>query len=189
MKFYILKTEISISYLFVSIITFMILIDKSGFVLPMLLSVFLHEAAHLITMFLLGCEPKSINFIPCSIEVKRGVCCDYKKEILISVSGPILNIILFILFFKFRIEFSLINLCFGVFNLLPLSVLDGGEILNVVLFKVLKEKTAKILFKAINFFFGALGVFFGVFLYVKQNGNISLILFSIYIILFNITKI
>ena len=189
MKFKLFKTQITVSYLFISIITFMIFIDKSGFILPMMLSVVLHEMAHLLTMSAFGCEPMSVNLIPCSVEIKRDICKSYKKEILISLSGPFLNIFLFVIFLKINLEFSLINLCFGLFTLLPLSILDGGEILKVVLSHTLNENKAKIIFKIINFTIGVLGIFLGVFLLVRQNGNISLILFSVYIILFNIIKI
>lgn len=182
MKFTIFGTKITVSFLFLAIITFMFLIDKSGFLLPMTISIILHEIAHLVLMSVFGCQPKEILIIPGGIEIRRSFCLRKNQEILISLSGPFINIFLFIVFLNLNLEFSLINFCIGIFNLLPLTFLDGGEILKILLRNKIGEEKAENILGLINFFIGMLGIFFGVFLIINKTPNISLIVFSIYLI-------
>ena len=184
MKFNFFGTKINVSFLFLAIITFMFLIDKSGILMPMSIAVILHEISHLIAMGIFRCQPKEIRLIPGGIEITRSFCLKKKTEILISLSGPFINIFLFVVFLKIDIEFSLINLCIGVFNLLPLSFLDGGEIL----IKLLGEYKAEKIFKLLSILIGGLGVFLGVYLIINKIPNISLLIFSVYLILSIIIK-
>lgn len=189
MIFKIFKTEIFVSYLFVAIIIFIIFIDKSGLILPMLISVFIHEITHLLVMAAFGCQPKSVILIPSSIEIKRDICDSFKKEVIISFSGPCSNLLIFVIFFKINIEFSLINLCIGIFNLLPISILDGGEILKIIFSKILSIEKGKNILKIIDIFISVLGIILGAILFFQKNGNFSLIIFSTYILLLSIVKI
>lgn len=189
MKIKLFNIQVNISFLFLSVITLMIFIDKSGLVLPMLLSVLLHEAAHIFAMIFVGSKIKTINLIPCSVEITRDFCENSYKEIIISLAGPLLNFILFIIFFKSKFVFSIINLCFCVFNILPLSTLDGGEILKIILSKNFSAPKVNLILKAFNLTFGIFGLIAGIVLFAENKLNLTLILFSLYIIILNIIKI
>ncbi len=189
MKFSLFGTKISVSFLFLSLITFIMFIDKSGYIIPMSIAVILHEIAHLVCMSILGCQPKEIRLIPGGIEITRTFYLKKQKEILISASGPFINILLFLLFLNLHLEFALINLCIGVFNLLPLTTLDGGEIFKIILSYKIGEDKAKNILGILNLFLGISGVFFGVLLFLNKTPNISLILFSLYLILSVIIKL
>ena len=183
MKFLIFGTQVKVSFLFVSIITFMIFIDKSGFIVPMTIAVLMHEMAHLLCMRILGCQPKEILLIPGGIQIIRSFCTKRKLEIIISLSGPFINLFLFLIFLNINSEFSLINLCIGCFNLLPISSLDGGEILEMILSAKIGEERAKNFLGFLNFLLGAAGIILGIFLIINGSPNISLIIFSLYLIL------
>ncbi len=189
MNFLIFGTRVKVSFLFVSIITFMIFIDKSGFIIEMITAVILHEIAHLVCMRVLSCQPKEIHLTAGGIQIIRGFCPKKKAEILISLSGPFINIFLFLLFLKLNLEFSLINLCIGCFNLLPILSLDGGEILMIILSAKIGEDRAKNFLSLLNFLLGTLGMAFGIFLIINGRPNISLIVFSLYLILLFLIKL
>ncbi len=188
MRFEILGTKISVSFLFLAIITAMLLIDKSGLLIPMIIAITLHETAHLACMYVLGCAPKEIRLIPGGIEIIRSFCLKKYYEILISISGPFINIFLFLIFSNFNLEFSVINLCIGVFNLMPLKSLDGGEILLIILRNKIGEEKAKKFLELLNFLMGVIGIVFGIFLFLNKTPNVSLIIFSIYLLLSIIIK-
>lgn len=189
MKFAFFGIKIYISFLFLSIITIMIFIDKSGLILPMLLSVFLHEIAHITVMVLLKSKIKEINLIPCSLEIVRDSSQLSIYEILISISGPLINLILCAVFLKNRPLFAAINFCYGAFNLLPLTTLDGGEILKIILSRRFSEEKISLILKCFNLTFGLFGLIFGILIFLENQLNLTLIIFSLYIIILNIIKI
>ena len=189
MSLKIFNIEINISFLFLLVITLMIFIDKSGLIIPMLISISLHEFAHILAMLLTRCRIKRINLIPCCIEISRDFCDKTSGEIFISISGPLINIVLFFVFYKIDIVFSLINLCLGLFNILPLTTLDGGEILKTILLKKFSEDKVNLILKTFNLTFGVFGLVSGIVLMIENKINFTLILFSIYIIILNIIKI
>lgn len=188
MRFEILGIKIEVSFLFLAVITFMFFIDKSGFLLPMAIAIFLHEAAHISCMSILGFKAKEIKLIPGGIQIIRSFCLKKKYEILISISGPFINFILFVLFWNLNLQFSAINLCIGILNILPLKSLDGGEILEIVLEDKISEDKVKKILITLNLIIGILGIIVEIFLILNKSANISLILFSIYLILSVIIK-
>ncbi len=143
MKFKLFGTEIYISFLFAALITVMLLTDKTGYMLPALFAVLLHETGHLFMMWVIDCAPKRIKLIPASIQITTPFQKRYRNDILIAASGPVVNIILFLtLYFNFlafgnqiTLYFALLNLVIALFNLLPVKGLDGGTILFCILAK------------------------------------------------------
>ena len=119
MKFKVFGTDIKITFYFFAFLTLLVLTDKSGFFIPMMVAVLFHEAAHLITMRLVGCAPKEIVLIPASIRIVRGIAVKNTHEIAISLSGPLANIMFFCIFYVCYLLFSynaLLN--FAIINLM-----------------------------------------------------------------------
>lgn len=101
---------------------------------------FFHELAHYITGKLLGYNLKSISLLP--FGMRFGFKEEFFKpwdDVIISISGPLINFLFFILFLcfnKYSEKFILLsntNLALFVFNILPASFLDGGRILKVII--------------------------------------------------------
>lgn len=155
----------------------------------MLISVLLHELAHLVAMYLLGCRPTEIKLIPSQVVIVRDVSLKCRNEILISFSGPLLNLILFFIFYFFLPEFAVINLLFGVFNLLPLKGVDGGEIVEVLISAFFGEKTAVIILKILNISVCTLGSIYLLKQILSSNINISFIIMLFYFLLSVIVKL
>lgn len=95
----------------------------------------IHEIGHGLAICLSGGRISTVTFygmgiimVPC-----RSGLLPMKKELFILLSGPAVNIILYLLLRgngEFE-AFALLNLCAAVFNLLPYSSLDGGAVLEI----------------------------------------------------------
>lgn len=102
-------------------------------VLSALAAVTVHELGHIIAMKLLGIKHTSVTprFFGLGINADFSRV-SYTKEIIVCVSGSVSNFILALFTLNFPVlAFS--AAAYGIFNLLPVSFLDGGEILKLLL--------------------------------------------------------
>ena len=128
------KTSISIKFSFLATVALLTLSETSASVFMSLMSCFLHETGHLLAMFLFGVDVKKIVLYGAGIKIIRGYSLkEKKKEFIILISGCLMNIIMFLLFFFLKGDsfktFAVINLVTAIFNILPIKSLDGGAIL------------------------------------------------------------
>lgn len=197
MKFRLFGTEIYISFLFAAVITVMLATDRTGLLLPSLFAIFMHETAHLFAMWVLESAPKQIRLIPASVQIVRKMNTRQKNDIIIAACGPIVNIILFLSLYvnymSFKNEmclyYALINLIVGLFNLLPVSGLDGGTILFNIISRKKDIRTAQITVKLLTFVIALTVGIFAVMLTVKGKINLSLYILAIYFIIMGLIKI
>ena len=114
-----------------------------------LLSVFLHEAGHLLALKLCKAPIHKLR-----LTLSGGVICtstlSYKEEILTAGAGPIMNFFLVVLFLHAAPAIALMNLGLLLYNLLPLYPLDGGRILRASLHLLLEEQTANLVEKVLS---------------------------------------
>lgn len=106
-----------------------------------LLCVILHEFGHFLMANSLGYKLNKITFLPFGVSIsgKENVFYKPSHEILVAISGPIVNLILLIIclaiFWTFPITYSFLdnfyfaNLITFIFNFLPVFPLDGGRVL------------------------------------------------------------
>lgn len=128
------KTNISVRFSFLAVVALLTLSETSASVFMSLMSCFLHETGHLLAMFLFGVKVKRIVLYGAGIKIIRGYSLkEKKKEFIILISGCLMNVIMFFLFFFLKGEsfktFAVINLVTAIFNILPIKSLDGGAIL------------------------------------------------------------
>ena len=119
-----------------------------------LICVFLHELGHYVVAQSLGYRLNKISFMPfgASISGKENVFYSLKHEILVSIAGPFVNLILLIICLAcfwlfpccyFYLEpFYYANLITLIFNFLPVYPLDGGRVLYAILKKKYKQEQA-----------------------------------------------
>ncbi len=112
------------------------------YTLLMLLSALIHEMGHLVALSFLRVRVNALvlGLFGGTIFLEKKLV-SYRREVVISVSGSLLNLVAsVILFFILRYRFTpllffffLSNALYGIFNLLPISALDGGQALTSLL--------------------------------------------------------
>ncbi len=189
MRFKLLGTEFYISFLFAAVITAMIAFDRTGYILPLLFAVLMHEGGHLAAMWILDCAPKRVRLVPASVEITAKMTASHKNEIAVALCGPLVNIILFITFglnylvYKRSLSLicCLINLLIAAFNLLPVRGLDGGTVLFTLISRKSPEK-AGLVMRIINLSLAAVFIVTAVYLCFNGKFNISLFITGLYLI-------
>lgn len=149
--------------------------------------VFLHELGHFIMASFLGYKLNKINFMPfgASLSGKENVFYKTKHEVLVSIAGPLTNLILLIislaLFWCFPVcyifleDFYFANLITLMFNLLPVYPLDGGRVINAIFKRKGNVKKAYKKTKIIGFIVcGFLFILFIVSAFYKINFTFGL---------------
>lgn len=196
MKFKLFGTEVYVSFLFIGVITLMLCFDKTGFILPMLFSVFVHEFGHLFMMWVTGETPLKIRLIPASVQIVSGFSGGYRRDVLVALSGPVMNFVFFGVFYynyacfgnECTLMFSVLNLIIGVFNLLPVKGLDGGTVVYSLLSRVWTPYKALFCVRCITAFLGAVALAGAVILSVSGKLNVSLYIMALYLIITAIIK-
>lgn len=190
MKLKVFGIEITISFMFCAVLSMVVLCDKTGLVVPMLLAAFIHELGHLFVMKYFNCAPKEIRLIPGSVRIVSPVCHE-KHTLIILLFGPLVNLVVFCLVYfssralnvDYYIEFALINLVYGLFNLLPFYALDGGSILEEILSGKMGAVKAEKTIKAVTLIGAVLFLLIFILSFIKGNVNFSVFILSLYLIL------
>ena len=196
MKFKFLGTEIYISFLFCAVLCLMLLIDRTGLVIPTLFAAFVHEAGHLLAMWAADCHPRAIRLIPASVQIIRGFSPKKNGEAAIALCGPCANLVLagvlwlnFLLFGNQNtLTFGALNIVLALFNLLPVSGLDGGTILTAFLSRFTNIYKAEGIVRIITAVFAFLAFLLGVYLWASKSVNLSVFIVAIYLFLCSVIK-
>lgn len=112
------------------------LLAGAGEVLPLVgLSALCHELGHLGALRLAGAEVERFRLSAFGAEIQADTrYLPYPKEILCTLAGPVVNLLLALVFSRVAGDYVLAgaNLLLGVFNLLPIPSLDGGRALYLL---------------------------------------------------------
>ena len=135
---------IKIDFSFFATLAIIILLDKSGCAVLSLVASVCHEAGHLLVLLIENNKPQSIIFSGGGFKIIR---CKGKPSIAVLFAGSAMNFFLAFIFFLvsdltsvFPILFSCANFFIGIFNLLPLKNLDGGQIVAHAAERMLRPK-------------------------------------------------
>lgn len=196
MNFKLLGTKIYVSFIFISLITFMIATDRTGYIIPTAFAVILHELGHLFAMWLFECAPKEIKLIPTSVQIVRSFSIKPYGETVIAVMGPLVNILLFLIFLvnylcfnnHIYLVFGIINLVLGIFNLLPVRGLDGGTALHNIISKKFGTDSATKTITVLTLIFGFIILTLGFFLLFNKNFNPTVFIIAIYLFIAALLK-
>ena len=196
MKFKLFGTEIYVSFLFAATLSFMLAVDRTGLVIPTFFAVFIHETGHLLAMWASGCQPKSVRLIPASVQIVQRFNLREPQQIAITLCGPAANIVIFVaLFINFvafkndiSLRFGILYLITAVFNLLPVSGLDGGTLLTLLIAHRTDIFKAESVVRIITAVFAFIIFIAGVYLWVTGTVNISLFIVALYLGICSVIK-
>ena len=127
--------------------------------------------------------------------IQKDLLLSYSQELFILTCGPVLNIIFYIIlqaiYSIIKIEilesFAVQNLLIGIMNLLPISSLDGGQILSIVLKKFFDDEKSYRISCIVSVVFIIPLFSFGFYLFL-QSFNISIFILMIYLSSFLIIR-
>lgn len=147
----------------------------------------LHEGAHFLVAKKLGyrLESFSIAAYGASLNYKEKIL-DSKDEFLISLAGPVCNIVCativvalwwaFPTFYNISATFAKQSYIFGLLNLLPCYPLDGGRVAAAILQNVISRERAIKLITTFNIVLSAIFfLFFAISCFVNFNPTFALI--------------
>ena len=168
----------------------MYVLDFGQVFLPTFIAVFLHEAAHIIAIKLVGGEIDKIDIraFGISVNVPGMEYLSYSKEIIIAAAGPLAGILVASIAYATAKVFGIyslgyfigINIIITAINLIPVYPLDGGRIVLCALLKIFPVRCAYIISYILAIL--AVGTLCGICIALACFGrlNPSLVLFSGY---------
>lgn len=177
MNFSFHRVSIRISFWFVAVISIMLILFPETQAFYCFMFCIIHEVGHLLAMLITGRKISCLHFGYFGIKI----CTDKSfipamKDAFIAIGGPMMNLIAAsVLFPAGQNNLALINLALAFFNLLPVSVLDGGHLLSALfpeskVIKMLSIATCILLFLC------------GIVTAVYSKKNFTLLIVSLYLI-------
>lgn len=152
MKFRLLNIDFTVSYSLVCLGAICVILNIFLGFLCCVMAVIIHECGHLFAMLICKSPPDKIKISLFEIKITNSSrqLNTTRQNIFIIFFGPLVNFICFILFYllylcnsEFLLPIAMANLCTGLFNMLPVMSLDGGQLMYVILCRKFSEKSAE----------------------------------------------
>lgn len=143
-----------------------------------------HELGHLLMMLILRvkiCSAKTLFWgVLIGADYSKS---SYVKELLVSLSGILANFLGAYIFFRIgQSEYAYAMLAYGLFNLLPVQFLDGGDILRTLFLIIgISEITVYKLMKRISAIISIVIWIVSIY-FAMKTASITLLLTSVYMI-------
>ncbi|MGN0597325.1 MAG: hypothetical protein ACI4J1_08375, partial [Ruminiclostridium sp.] len=134
---------VNFDFTFFAVMAMFCCLDTGGTGFMSVCACALHETGHLLAMKIKREKAASITFYGGGIKISRE---RQSSSVLVILGGVIVNFILAALFLFIKNQymniFGAINLITGLFNLLPVSCLDGKQLFDLILLKILPPQKA-----------------------------------------------
>ena len=197
MKLKIAKIKIEISFTLICIAGICVILGiTSGFVWCAA-AVLIHELGHLLMMIKLGFLPEKIKISAFEIKIfdSKRQSRSEKQNFFIIFSGPAVNFICFIPFYllyllgnEYVLPFAISNLSVGLFNLLPVLSLDGGQLVFIILRQRIGADKAEKIVDIITFITIFPLAALGFIVLFESKYNFSLLFVCVYLIISLLTR-
>ena len=186
------RFRIRISIFALPILMLMLWLEGVDAFLVIILSALAHELGHLLAMRVYGYRARRVDILPMGalIVVPEGI--PYSQEVIIALGGPIASIVcaaasgmcFAVVETPLALLGILINLTLAIFNLLPITKLDGGKALTSLLqIKSTNQKTAEHICFAASTLSKSLVIAFLIMFISASGYNLGVILLSATLVL------
>lgn len=130
----------------------------------------------------LGGQIKKLRLSVTGAELHMNRTLSYGREFICALAGPLVNVIAAVVAARIGSEvFAGINLALAFFNLLPVSVLDGGRALSCLVSFILDPNAAQRLGAWVDRIVSVVLVLGGTALF-GTGGNVTLLIVSVWLI-------
>ena len=197
MSFKIGKIPVKISWQFLALITFMLSLRTENVIYAVLFSS-LHEIGHIAAMTAFGNAPQSVSFELTGINIirTRETFVSLKKEIIIALAGPFVNLVLFLFLILLYSEngnvklFNAVsvNLILMIFNLLPVKGLDGGKAFYYSVSHFVSYKFAEKSLSVLSAVFILLMLSYGAYIFYLTRRNFTMLIIALMLTLTMFSK-
>lgn len=192
MNIKIFDTIITLSYPLMAGLTLVLVIDYTGMAFCCILSAVCHELGHILAIKYYNAPIKEINLSVFDINIKdlEKFKRPLKAEIIVTLSGVFVNIVLFLLAIMVYNSsnlyimkyFAMANLYLGIFNALPVETLDGGNALQIVLQRNFSDKAVYIISTVVSLVFVIPLVIIGFLILLRSPYNFTMFGSALYLI-------
>lgn len=176
--------KVSVSVYFAAALTFACIFAPGGYAPVGLLSCVLHECGHLAAVYAFGGHITAITLGAYGMRIDKSneVILSANREAAVAFAGPLVNLILALLGFAFKIRaLFLANVAIAVFNLIPIESLDGYNIIyNSLCFK-LEPKKLKAALNIISTAFLFMMFCLGFLVFFKSRYNFTVLAAAVYL--------
>lgn len=141
-----------------------------------------HELGHLTAIYVAGGQVSRLRLTAVGAELRLEGTLSYGRELLCALAGPLVNLLL--AFGAARlgaVVFAGLNLVLGLFNLLPLSALDGGRALSCLTALLLGPESARRLLVCIDIVLTAVLLACGSAV-LGAGGSVTLLLVAVWVL-------
>lgn len=146
---------------FVLLLCILVFLDVGTAGLCFLVSAALHEGGHLVAMRVLHVPFYGMELHGTGAVIHTGNTSP-GKEALCAAAGPAVNLLLFMLTFRYLPGMALANGILLFWNLLPLYPLDGGRLINIAIAALFGVMAADRISRALNLLLAITVTAFGV---------------------------
>ncbi|MGN0470117.1 MAG: hypothetical protein ACI4GV_04300 [Acutalibacteraceae bacterium] len=192
MIFRIGKLNIELSFPLVAIMTAVIIFDTTMSVVICFIAIIMHETGHLAALAFYGAFPKKIKLTLFDIAIVDSgkYTRNSRQELVVVLAGVTVNFVFAVVFY---IVFRCTNMFFfgnmavshatlGVFNILPVDSLDGGQALFIILTKHFSIYKSMIILDIISFIVLVPVACTGFIVLLRSKYNFTLLLTALYLI-------
>lgn len=179
------SVEITVSPLFFCLFAVLLIYEPQGAAAGCLAASLLHECGHLAVMLLRRSLPHriAVGIFGMRIETDTKLCLSLADEFWIAAGGPLVNLLCGGVGLLCRnTYFAMVHFLVAGLNVLPLFPLDGGVMLQCVLYRTLPSQKADAVLRIVSLLVVfPLGVL-GAFVWLRSGYNISLLLVDAYLV-------
>ncbi len=184
--------KIKFDPVFVGVVVFYCLIERSVLPVYVVISALIHEIGHLVSMKALKYPPASFEIQPVGFKiVRQNAYGGYISDMIVAASGPLVNLLAVLVVYIFALVsrtdtaafIIAVNLSLFAMNIIPVGILDGGRILYALLAHFFGIRAADSITPKVSVAFSIALVLVGIITFSINGYNFSLLLIGIYLLI------